>query len=74
MPKGYSHVTQDERCQIYTLLARDVPLKEIAELLKSIPQRLGEKSFEIGKSEVIDLNKLMKRRKLVVVQQAELQR
>jgi len=30
MPEGYHHLSYDKRCQIYALLKRDVPQKEIA--------------------------------------------
>jgi transposase, IS30 family len=57
MPKGYHHVTRDQRCQIYTLKAMQLSLREIATQLnvhvstvsRELRRNKGDRGYRIAR-------------------------
>ena len=47
MPRGYSHVTRDVRCQIYALKATGISLRDIA---KTVDKHVSTISREIARN------------------------
>lgn len=68
MPKGYHHLTQEQRCQIYALLQRGLSNREMAEQLKvdsrtidrEISRNKGMRGYRYKQAQ----NKATKRRRL----------